>query len=214
MHKILEHIMQQEIRFATFNVRNLALAGMKYYDDQEPFTVAEYDAKVDWLAHQIDLVDADVIGFQEIFSQAALRDVLARSQHYREAHHVGFDPDPGLSSGRLTPNVALVSRLPVTANIATYLDLPRTLSVDLPGTTTPVNALHASDPACSSDRVAAVDGQRLRLSFKIQAPRLPQRRRGGGSRPGRLGDPALVDPARDRSARLALPANRLHAGSA
>lgn len=129
--------MQQEIRFATFNVRNLALAGMKYYDDQEPFTVAEYDAKVDWLAHQIDLVDADVIGFQEIFSQAALRDVLARSQRYREAHHVGFDPDP--STGRLTPNVALVSRLPVTANIASYLDLPRNLAVDLPGTNTPVN---------------------------------------------------------------------------
>jgi len=129
--------MQQEIRFATFNVRNLALPGMKYYDDQEPFTVAEYDAKVDWLAHQIDLVDADVIGFQEIFSQAALRDVLARSRHYRQAHHLGFDPDP--SAGRLSPNVALVSRLPVTAHIASCVDLPRNLSVSLPGTSALVN---------------------------------------------------------------------------
>ena len=129
--------MQQEIRFATFNVRNLALPGVKYYDDQEPFTVVEYDAKVDWLAYQIDLVNADVIGFQEIFSQAALRDVLARSKHYRRAHHIGFDPDP--LAGRLTPNVALVSRLPVTANIASYAELPRNLAVSLPATTTLVN---------------------------------------------------------------------------
>lgn len=129
--------MQQEIRFATFNVRNLALPGIKYYDDQEPFTVEEYDAKVDWLAHQIDLLDADVIGFQEIFSQAALRDVLARTRRYRQAHHIGFDPDP--VGGHLTPNVALVSRLPLTANIASYSELPRNLAVSLPGTSSVVN---------------------------------------------------------------------------
>ena len=62
--------MQQELRFATFNVCNLALPGMKYYDDQEPCTAAEYEAKTTWIAQQIDRLDADVIGFQEIFSQA------------------------------------------------------------------------------------------------------------------------------------------------
>jgi endonuclease/exonuclease/phosphatase family metal-dependent hydrolase len=103
--------MQQEIRFATFNVCNLAPPGAKLYDNLAPLTQQEYDAKLDWTARQIDLLDADVIGFQEIFSQGALKEALARTRHYRDAFHVGFDPDP--AAERLTPSVALVSRLPL-----------------------------------------------------------------------------------------------------
>jgi len=103
--------MQQEIRFATFNVYNLAPPGAKLYDNLVPSTPEEYEAKIAWTARQLDLLDADVIGFQEIFSQASLREVLARTTRYRDAHHVGFDPDPGAE--RLTPSLALVSRLPL-----------------------------------------------------------------------------------------------------
>jgi endonuclease/exonuclease/phosphatase family metal-dependent hydrolase len=103
--------MQEEIRFATFNTFNLAPPGMRCYENLEPCSPEEYEAKLDWTAHQIDLLNADVIGFQEIFSQATLREVLARTRRYREAVHLGFDPDP--EAPRLTPSVALVSRLPV-----------------------------------------------------------------------------------------------------
>jgi endonuclease/exonuclease/phosphatase family metal-dependent hydrolase len=103
--------MQQEIRFATFNVFNLVPPGIKVYDNLVPFTPEEYEAKLAWTARQIDLLDADVIGFQEIFSQAALKEALARTDGYRDAIHLGFDPDP--TSERLTPSVALVSRLPI-----------------------------------------------------------------------------------------------------
>jgi endonuclease/exonuclease/phosphatase family metal-dependent hydrolase len=103
--------MQQEIRFATFNVYNLAPPGVKLYDNLVPSTPEEYEAKLSWTARQLDLLDADVIGFQEIFSQAALRDVLSRTRRYRDAIHLGDDPDPGAE--RLTPSVALVSRLPI-----------------------------------------------------------------------------------------------------
>lgn len=128
--------MQQEIRFATFNLCNLALPGMKFYDNLEPYTPAEYDAKIVWIARQIDLLDADVIGFQEIFSQAALKEVLARSQKYQHAQHLGFDPVP--QADRLTPSVALVSRLPLAAAAAVYTDLPRNLSTPLPGVAEPM----------------------------------------------------------------------------
>jgi endonuclease/exonuclease/phosphatase family metal-dependent hydrolase len=117
----------QEIRFATFNLLNLAPPGLRFYDNLEPYTQEEYDAKISWLAQQIDRLDADVIGFQEVFSQAALKDVLARSEKYKTAHHAGFDPDP--QSHSLTPSVALVSRLPLAASAAAYADLPRGLSV-------------------------------------------------------------------------------------
>jgi predicted extracellular nuclease len=127
----MEHIMQQEVRFATFNVCNLALPGVRFYDNQEPYTPAQYDAKVAWIAQRIDHLDADVIAFQEIFAQAALKDVLARTRKYRHAQHAGFDPQP--QDGRLTPSVALISRLPLAAGAAAYTDLPRNLSVPLPG---------------------------------------------------------------------------------
>jgi predicted extracellular nuclease len=114
--------MQQEIRLATFNVCNLAPPGAKLYDNLAPLTAEEYEAKANWTARQIDLLDADLIGFQEIFSQASLRDVLARTRNYRDALQVGFDPDPGAE--RLTPSVALVSRLPLAGPVATYPAFP------------------------------------------------------------------------------------------
>ena len=108
--------MQQEIRFATFNAFNLAPAGAKLYDNLLPYTEQEFEAKIDWTARQIDLLDADVIGFQEIFSQAALKLALSRTRNYRDAFHVGFDLEAGAvpaGAERLTPGVALVSRLPL-----------------------------------------------------------------------------------------------------
>jgi endonuclease/exonuclease/phosphatase family metal-dependent hydrolase len=118
--------MQQEIRFATFNVCNLSQPGAKLYDNLPPLTPAEYEAKVAWTARQLDQLDADVIGLQEIFSMEALRDVLARSRRYREAALAGFDtaPDPDTGAPRLMPQVALVSRLPLAVPAAVYTDFP------------------------------------------------------------------------------------------
>lgn len=123
--------MQQEIRFATFNVRNLALPGAIYYDNLAPYTEAEYEAKTSWIAQQIDRLDADIIGFQEIFSQQALKHVLAKTSTYRQAYQVGFDPVA--RDGQLTPSVALVSRHPLQGEVQAYSELPRNLSVTLPG---------------------------------------------------------------------------------
>ncbi len=122
--------MQQEIRFATFNVCNLAPPGMTFYDNLPPYTQAEYETKINWIAHQLDQLDADVIGFQEVFSQAALHDVLARTRQYRQAHHAGFDPDPAIAP--LTPSVALVSKLPFAAAPSAFHDLPPALVARLP----------------------------------------------------------------------------------
>ena len=114
--------MQQEIRFATFNVCNLAPAGAKLYDNLDPLSPAQYEAKAEWTARQIDLLDADVIGFQEIFSQAALRDVLSRTRRYREAVQAGYDAMD--ASGRMLPTVALVSRLPLAGPGVAFANFP------------------------------------------------------------------------------------------
>lgn len=122
--------MPHELHFATFNVLNLALPGTRFYPNQEPYSIAQYDAKISWLAQQLDRLDADVIGLQEIFSQEALKDVLARTKNYRDAHHIGCDPLP--RNGQLSPSVALISRLPVVGKPIYHLDLPQQLSVSLP----------------------------------------------------------------------------------
>lgn len=119
--------MQEEIRFATFNVCNLAPAGAKLYDNLEPLSPAQYEAKAEWTARQIDLLDADVIGFQEIFSQAALRDVLSRTRHYRDATLAGYDAMD--AAGRILPTVALVSRLPLAGAGVAWANFPAGVSV-------------------------------------------------------------------------------------
>lgn len=124
----MQQPIQQELRFATFNVCNLAPPGVKLYDNLLPTTQEEYEAKLNWTAHQIDLLNADVIGFQEIFSQSTLKEVLARTRRYREAFHAGFDPDP--AAMRLTPSVALVSRLPLVVPAQPLRDFPR--GIELP----------------------------------------------------------------------------------
>ena len=136
--------MQQELRFATFNVLNLAPPGVRFYVDQEPYTQAQYDAKVLWLAQQLDNLDADIVGFQEIFSQAALQDVLSKTRKYQTAHHVGVDPEAqpdfetSVREGTMTPSVALVSRLPLAGVSTNHVLLPHGLSVSLPGIEAPV----------------------------------------------------------------------------
>ena len=128
--------MPHEIRFATFNVLNLDLPGNRFYPNQEPYSIAQYDAKISWLAQQLDRLDADVIGLQEIFSQDALKDVLARTRNYRDAHHLGCDPQ--LQRGALSPNVALISRLPLIGEPIYHVDLPRKLAVNLPDSAEPM----------------------------------------------------------------------------
>eukprot|EP01034_Spumella_vulgaris_P025049 gene25049-31459_t len=54
---------------------------------------------------------------------SALRDVLSRTRKYKDAVHAGFDPDPHAT--RLTPNVALVSRLPLAAPPQVYAEFPQ-----------------------------------------------------------------------------------------
>jgi predicted extracellular nuclease len=114
--------MQQEIRFATFNVCNLAPPGAKLYDNLAPLTAAQYEAKIDWTARQLDLLDADVVGLQEVFSLDTLREVLARCRRYGGASVAGVASDP--LAERLTPQVALISRLPLAAPATSHPVFP------------------------------------------------------------------------------------------
>jgi predicted extracellular nuclease len=59
-----------DVTIASFNVKNLIGADSEYYRFQS-YTPEEYAWKEAWLADQIVTMDADVVGFQEIFDEGA-----------------------------------------------------------------------------------------------------------------------------------------------
>jgi endonuclease/exonuclease/phosphatase family metal-dependent hydrolase len=94
---------------ATCNVLNLANPGRLFYASEEPYSADEYGRKIDWLGAQIRRLNADVIAFQEVWDEAALRDAVVASG-LRYPHLAA----PGAEQGATgTPRLAIASRRPV-----------------------------------------------------------------------------------------------------
>lgn len=79
-------------RVASFNVKNLIGADKEYYKFQQ-YTQEEYAWKSAWLAEQVVTMDADIVGFQEIFEEAALREVIAEADEIGEDSNEVSVPD-------------------------------------------------------------------------------------------------------------------------
>lgn len=77
---------------ASFNVKNLIGADKEYYQFQS-YTPEEYAWKRDWLADQMVTLDADIVGFQEIFEEDALSDMITLADTYGEEHNEFSLPD-------------------------------------------------------------------------------------------------------------------------
>lgn len=94
---------------ATCNALNLANPGRLFYANQEPFGADEYARKVDWLGSMLRRLNADVIAFQEVWDEAALRDAITASG-LRYPHAAA----PGAEQGATgTPRVGLATRWPL-----------------------------------------------------------------------------------------------------
>ncbi len=64
-----------DFTISSFNVKNLIGADQEYYRFMS-YTPEEYAWKRDWMADQMLSLDADIIGFQEVFEKDALIDVI------------------------------------------------------------------------------------------------------------------------------------------
>jgi len=96
---------RRSFKVGTFNLQNLALPNQFFYEDC--YTPEQYSKKKSWIAEQLNRMQADVIGFQEVFDKDALKDVLAAS-----AFCQGFSSIVALPITD-TPAVALASRFPI-----------------------------------------------------------------------------------------------------
>ena len=77
---------------ASFNVKNLIEAQQEYYRFEE-YTPEEYAWKRAWLADQLLTMNADIVCFQEIFSEASVRDVIIETDELGMAANEAVIPD-------------------------------------------------------------------------------------------------------------------------
>ncbi len=145
---------------ASFNVKNLIGPDREYYRFMT-YSPEEYAWKRDWLADQLLTLDADIVGFQEVFEQDALNDVIAetdrqgiamndaslpdRSKHYRKKaifRKLAFTPYSGAAlvfaantsdgePGRRRPGLAILSRPGFAEPPVVIQDLPTPLHIPM-----------------------------------------------------------------------------------
>jgi hypothetical protein len=96
----------KQLKVGTFNLYNLALPNVVYYGDRV-YSPELYARKLDWTAHQLTCMNADIVGFQEVFQVEALRQAVEKSGLYPNVSIVAGTPH------KEGPVVALASRLPI-----------------------------------------------------------------------------------------------------
>jgi hypothetical protein len=103
----------RDISFATFNLYNLHLPGQRIYSDADGWTQEEYDLKVDWIARRLKELDADVIGFQEVWRVEALQACFEAAGLLDDYDIVGRNLNPAgiqvalaARKGLIVPNAA------------------------------------------------------------------------------------------------------------
>lgn len=77
---------------ASFNVKNLIEPDQEYYKFEQ-YTPEEYAWKRAWLSDQLLTMNADIVCFQEIFSEASLRDVIVETDELGMAANEANIPD-------------------------------------------------------------------------------------------------------------------------
>ncbi|KIC16517.1 endonuclease/exonuclease/phosphatase family protein [Leisingera sp. ANG-DT] len=77
---------------ASFNVKNLIGPEREYYRFQT-YTPEEYAWKADWMADQLLTLNADIVGFQEVFEEAPLRQVIAETDRRGAEANAASIPD-------------------------------------------------------------------------------------------------------------------------
>lgn len=99
----------QTLQVATANLLNLALPDQLFYEDKDRYDQAEYERKIGWLGAMLARVNADVMGFQEVWHESALKAAVAHSGLRMNAVLA-----PGAEDGATgTPRLGLATRLDV-----------------------------------------------------------------------------------------------------
>lgn len=134
------------MKFATFNLYQFVATGCYWYerDEHNTYTPVEWEQKKSWISTRLRQMNADVVGFQEVFSIPQLQE-LCKAAGY--PYFVTID-EPGTlpedNKVYIKSVVALASRFPV--NTTHPVDIPSEVRNDLP---IPHNFRFSRRPICA-----------------------------------------------------------------
>lgn len=118
------------MKVATFNLLNLALPGFRCYPNSDALSPADFEAKTSWIASQLDRLNADIIGFQEVWQLDALRHAFNKTVRYKSLKLLWA---PLADAHNTLPRVAIASRYAPTEAPECVASFPPHLAVTLPG---------------------------------------------------------------------------------
>ena len=105
-----------KISIATFNAENLITAGKPIYDEPDPYyNQDQYQKKTNWIKNQLLKMKADIVGFQEIFEELALRECIPdemKSWHLFVANPTGRSPVNAILSKFPLIKIEVIENLP------------------------------------------------------------------------------------------------------
>lgn len=121
-------------RVASFNTNNLVLPNVEFYGNLH-YSKQLYEKKIDWIASQLLEMDSDIVGFQEVFHQDALKDAVKRSGRYPKSDIFA----PYTQDEELQPNCAILSRFPA-HGFERIVDFPKEAIISYHDQNLPVNS--------------------------------------------------------------------------
>jgi hypothetical protein len=119
------------IRVGTFNLFNLVKVGEPYYS-KPAYSQEEFDKKADWIRMQLRRMECNIVGFQEVFHEEALEEVVKCSGLFTG----GCVAAPGADGSG--PMVGLATSLPVVGEIQQFRDFPDELDFSIDDITIPI----------------------------------------------------------------------------
>ncbi len=131
------------IKVGTFNVLNLALPGQVTYPNDTPYTDDEYKAKIGWIGDQLKKMGADVIGFQEVWHEDALKAAVAAGQSEGKTFQTFV-----AAKADTSPHVGLATSLEV-VNVTAHQGFPDGFELSVSGLPAPIKAF--SRPVLQAD---------------------------------------------------------------
>ena len=64
------------IKIATFNLFQFCSPEFSFYTKKEKFKKEDWEEKKNWIKEQLQKMDCDIVGFQEVFSQEELKELV------------------------------------------------------------------------------------------------------------------------------------------
>ncbi|MBT1443774.1 endonuclease/exonuclease/phosphatase family protein [Shewanella sp. JM162201] len=98
------------VDIATLNLFNFLAPPSAAYEFDRIYTNAQWQKKCNWLRHCVTSLEADIIGFQEVFSVDELKHLMAEQGY---VHFAVVDSPKGEDFVYHAPVVAIASRLPI-----------------------------------------------------------------------------------------------------